>query len=302
MTTTTTTASRLPDTAPFDLAHASARARLALIDSRAVSERYRLRSGTFVHWRRFGSGAPLVLIHGGHGNWTHWLRNVEVLATGRAVWVPDLPSYGDSGALAPEAGFDALVDATLESLDGLVGHATPVDMVGFSFGALVASTLAGRRPGGKLALVASAGHGGPRRCHPALRNWKKATSEAVRRELFAFNLKAFMFHDPDAVDALAVAAYEEACLKTRFRSKEISRTGGLAGRLRASGARPLLVWGTHDVTAADSARFSTVLREAGVPHVFRQIADAGHWVQFEKADEVNALLLEWLTGPTMPQP
>lgn len=32
--------------------------------------------GRQVRWRRWGSGPALVLLHGGHGNWMHWVRNV----------------------------------------------------------------------------------------------------------------------------------------------------------------------------------------------------------------------------------
>ncbi|MCD6078130.1 MAG: alpha/beta hydrolase fold protein, partial [Ramlibacter sp.] len=50
-----------------------------------------------VVWHAWGAGAPLVLLHGGSGSWTHWIRNVEALAVaGRRVLVPDLPGFGDS--------------------------------------------------------------------------------------------------------------------------------------------------------------------------------------------------------------
>jgi pimeloyl-ACP methyl ester carboxylesterase len=268
-------------------------AALAAIEAHAEQRPCRLRSGAILHWRRFGKGDPLVLVHGGHGNWGHWVRNVEALASIRTVWMPDLPGYGDSDALEPGAGFDALVTATLESLDMLVGAATRIDLAGFSFGGMVASTLAGRRPARKLAVVGSAGHGGPRRPHPALLNWKKTTSAAERHRFFEFNLKTFMFHDPQAADALALTVYEQACSKARFRSKGIFQAGALENALVRSGIAPLLLWGSDDVTAAQPDSFSKALDARGISHVFDTIAGAGHWAQYEKADEVNTRLLEW---------
>jgi 2-hydroxy-6-oxonona-2,4-dienedioate hydrolase len=268
-------------------------AELAAIEAHAGQQPYRLRSGAIVHWRRFGNGDPLVLLHGGHGNWGHWIRNIEALASIRTVWMPDLPGYGDSDDLEPGAGFDRLVSATLESLDGLVGGATPVDLAGFSFGGMVASALACKRPMGKLALVGSAGHGGPRRPHPALLNWKKTTSAAERSRFFEFNLKAFMLHDPQVADALALTVYERACSKARFRSKGIFQAGALETLLHQSGIAPLLLWGSDDVTAAQPDSFSKALDARGISHLFATIAGAGHWAQYEKADEVNSRLREW---------
>ena len=31
-------------------------------------------------WHEWGSGDPLVLLHGGSGAWNHWLQNIEVLS------------------------------------------------------------------------------------------------------------------------------------------------------------------------------------------------------------------------------
>ena len=268
-------------------------AEMAAIEAQATQHPYRLRSGAIVHWRRFGKGEPLVLVHGGHGNWGHWIRNIEALASIRTVWTPDLPGYGDSDNLERGAGFERLVAATLESLDGLVGAATAVDLAGFSFGGMVASTLACKRPTGKLALVGSAGHGGPRRPHPALLNWKKITSAAERRRAFEFNLKAFMLHDPRTADALTLTVYEQACSKARFRSKGIFPPGALENALGQSGIAPLLLWGSHDVTAAQPDSFSKALEARGISHISATVANAGHWAQNEKPDEVNSRLLEW---------
>ena len=37
-------------------------------------------AGTLV-WRIWGSGPPLVLLHGGTGSWMHWVRNIEDLSS-----------------------------------------------------------------------------------------------------------------------------------------------------------------------------------------------------------------------------
>lgn len=65
--------------------------------------------GRRVCWRGFGAGRPVVLLHGGHGNWLHWVRNIEALAAHHAVWVPDLPGYGDSDDPVPGGGLPSLV-------------------------------------------------------------------------------------------------------------------------------------------------------------------------------------------------
>jgi 2-hydroxy-6-oxonona-2,4-dienedioate hydrolase len=93
-----------------------------------------------VVWHRWGprGGKPVLLLHGGSGSWTHWVRNIGPLTrAGHAVWVPDLPGFGDSAA--PPDGHDAdALPAWLEhGLSALIGP-QPVDLVGFSLGGLVA--------------------------------------------------------------------------------------------------------------------------------------------------------------------
>jgi pimeloyl-ACP methyl ester carboxylesterase len=193
------------------------------------------------------------------------------------------------------ADFEAFLAATLESLDGLIGASTEIDLGGFSFGGVVASTLACRRPVGKLALVGSAGHGGKRRQQRELLNWKKVEAEDARRALFDANLKSFMLHDPGNADSLALTVYEDACLRTRFRSKEVSLASTLEPLLKTADVDPLLLWGAHDVTAADPQAFSDQLHAQGVRHRFGLVADAGHWAQFEAADEVNRRVIAYLS-------
>ena len=92
-----------------------------------------------------GNTTPLVLLHGGSGSWTHWVRNVQHLAQTRSVWALDLPGCGDS-ALPPQVSdADSLAPFVGEVLDrAFQGQA--VDLLGFSFGGLTAGLLAAEQP------------------------------------------------------------------------------------------------------------------------------------------------------------
>ena len=273
----------------------------ALIDSlsaRARTERVAWAGGQ-VCWRGFGSGSPVVLVHGGHGSWLHWVRNIEALAAEHTVWAVNLPGFGDSDPPEGE-GLAALLAPTLSTLDTLIGPGTPVQLVGFSFGGLVAAHLAAQRPQvRRLALLGTGGHQGPRRPKGELVNWKpawRAGNAAAVEHAMRHNLAMHMLSVAAAdIDPLALRVHTEACVRTRFRSKEISRAGGLAGVLAAYAGPTLLAWGEHDVTAEPAAVASALASPLPDAHT-RLVADAGHWVQYERADAINPLLLGWLRG------
>ncbi|MFI5446279.1 alpha/beta fold hydrolase [Polaromonas sp. UC242_47] len=269
-----------------------ARALIARLEARA--QRHSLEfEGRHICWRRFGEGPPLVLVHGGHGSWLHWVRNIETLAQRFTVWVPDLPGYGDSDD-AGSAGLQNLLDATLASLDTLVGANTLIDLVGFSFGGLVAAHMAAQRQMiRRLALLGPGGHAGQRRPRGKLMNWQKAADEAALAACMRHNLAMHMVHDPAQIDALAMRVHTDSCRRALFRSKNISQAGGLSAALDQQGSELLLAWGEHDVTAEPGVVAQTLT--AGYPRRQAHIVQgAGHWVQYEQADEINRMLLGWL--------
>lgn len=261
------------------------------LSTKVVSHR-----GRKVCWQMAGDGPPLVLLHGGHGSWQHWSRNMDALTSRFTVWAPDLPGYGDSDVPA-EPTLPALVDLLQGTLDQLLGAAKPVALAGFSFGGLVAATLAAQRPQvSSLALLGPGGHGGPRRPAGELLPWRAAYEARDGRELdrlMRHNLAMHMLHDPDSIDAEAVRIHTAACVATRFYSKAISHSGGLAVALQSFTGPLLLAWGEHDVTAVpEQAAFALSQgRESCETHI---VPGAGHWVQFERPQAVNALLLAWL--------
>lgn len=104
-------------------------------------------------YRRGGSGIPLILIHGWRGTSNHWQEILASLADMREVHAFDLPGHGDTpprDALLTPEGLAAL---TLEYADraGL----TEFDLVGHSFGAVVAVAVATRQPRRVRRLVLS---------------------------------------------------------------------------------------------------------------------------------------------------
>jgi pimeloyl-ACP methyl ester carboxylesterase len=289
---------------PTAATDADARRLIAQIDARSTHHDAE-HQGVRVRWRRFGpdnaAGPPLVLLHGGHGSWMHWLRNVDALSAGRALWVPDMPGFHDSGSpSAPAPGEDSLgplLAALGGTLDALLGAGTPVDLGGFSFGGFTAARLAVRRGAvRRLALLGSGGHGTPRQATVEMIRWRSAKTPGEEAAALRHNLGALMLHDPAAIDALAYAGYEISCHGTRYRSKAASLAGNLPALLDALDMPQLLLWGEHDVTAVPRPLVAKLV--AG--HSLREgvvIDGAGHWVQYERADEVNAQLLRFFGAP-----
>ena len=289
-----------PTTHLFADDDADARRLIARIDALSTSHDA-VHEGVRVRWRRFGPARsdrpPLVLLHGGHGSWMHWLRNVEALSADRVLWLPDMPGFHDSDVPRANAEGDAPLDPLFEALggtlDALIGADTAIDLGGFSFGGLTAAKFAAKRGAvRKLALLGSGGHGTLRRMAVEMINWRAAPDRAAEVAALRHNLAALMLHDPAAIDALAFAIHDISCHGTRLRSKEISLAGGLQDALTTHHGPQLLMWGEFDVTA--DPRPLVAQLTAGHPQRRGVVIDgAGHWVQYERADETNRLLVDF---------
>lgn len=251
--------------------------------------------GCRIVWRRFGSGPDLVLLHGGHGSWLHWLRNIEALSSSRTLWLPDMPGFGDSDAISNE-GSDAerlqrFVDAVIVSMQLVRTCPQPVDMVAFSFGALVAAPMASRGLVRRLALLGPVGHGGrkPPRA-PLVAGWNQK-GPAERDAALRHNLTTLML-DPSNLDELAMALYERQCKAARFKVKTLVRTTALWEMLSGFTGPLMVVWGEHDVTGVP-AEVGPDIEARRANTTWQVIKDSGHWVQYERAHAVSALLASW---------
>src|ERR1044071_795728 len=98
--------------------------------------------GGTMAWRLWGSGPPLVLLHGGYGSWMHWIRNVLPLSRQFRVIAPDLPGLGDS-ATAPEPWTaDGLAAIVVAGLREIVPEGEELRLAGFSFGGVIGGSVA----------------------------------------------------------------------------------------------------------------------------------------------------------------
>ena len=106
-----------------------------------------------------GTGAPLVLLHGGTGDISEWGASVGYFARQYRVLVYNRRGYGNSTPRLdfPPTYHDADVADLLKFLDAL-GLNDPVRLCGFSDGATIALMFAARFPGRVAALVLVAGH------------------------------------------------------------------------------------------------------------------------------------------------
>ncbi len=250
-------------------------------------------------WHRWGpaGGAPVVLLHGGSGSWTHWLRNIDALAAaGHAVLVPDMPGFGDSAV--PPDGQDAdVLPGWLEAgLQQLIGTA-PVALVGFSFGALVAGLWAQAHPTrvARLVLVGSPALSAERLPPLDLRRWHSLPPGAGRLAAHRHNLLQLMLAQAASATPLAVALHAANVERDRLRQRRLMLTDALA-RLLPQLACPVHgIWGALDVLY--SSRLALVGQVLATAPQFQRLVllpDAGHWVAFEAAEPFNAALAQAL--------
>jgi pimeloyl-ACP methyl ester carboxylesterase len=253
-------------------------------------------------WHRWGpaGGAPVVLLHGGSGSWTHWLRNIEPLAhAGHAVWVPDLPGFGESAT--PPDGHDAdVLPGWLErGLESLVGSA-PLDVVGFSFGGLVAGRWAQAVPArvARLVLVGSPGLSAELLPPLDLQRWDLLPAGPASLAAHRHNLLQLMLAHESSATELAVALHAHNVERDRLRKRRLMLTDALVPVLVALRCPLHGIWGAQDVLY--SHRLPLIHRVLSSAPGFRSmelLPDAGHWVQFEATDAFNAALARSLQDP-----
>jgi pimeloyl-ACP methyl ester carboxylesterase len=253
--------------------------------------------GTMV-WRAWGSGPPLVLLHGGYGSWMHWIRNVLPLSRRFRVIAPDLPGLGES-ATPPEpwsaAGLAAIIGA---GLDIVLPQGAAPHLAGFSFGGVIGGSVAAQF-GDRLRSFTVVGSNGLglTRSPTDLRRVPPNADETQEFATHRYNLNQLMIADPAKIDELALYLQKTNHARARMRSRRFSRSGALVEALPRVTARLDGIWGERDATAYPHVEErARILRGFQPTARFAVVPGAGHWVQYEAADRFNALLAEFAAG------
>jgi len=251
-------------------------------------------------WHLWGAGPPLVLLHGGSGSWTHWIRNIEGLSRHFRLLVADMPGLGESDD-PPEpfntrdfpASVDRLASGILSGIDEILGVGTAFHLAGFSFGSINGAYLAASA-GARVrtfTLVGSAAFGWPwDGLSGTFKSMTDDMDDAQCLDVQRHNLSLTMLAGPvdDAVSRLQL----ENVRRARVRSHGVAATDTLVRALPRVVAPINGIWGRADVFAQPNLdRIGDLLRDCDPDAIYEIIDHAGHWVMYEQPDTFNACLI-----------
>jgi pimeloyl-ACP methyl ester carboxylesterase len=248
-------------------------------------------------WHVWGDGPPLVLFHGAHGSWTHWIRNIDTLAAQRTVYAADLPGLGDSASPPRPDDIISIAEASAAGLRELLGAQAPVDVAGFSFGGVVGANLSILAPElvRRLILIDTGGLGAPHQ-PPRLGPVRGLEGEALR-QAHRSNLAGLMLHDIEAADDLALFLQAMNVPKARIKPGPMVLPDRLVHVLHRVPAQIDIVWGEFDWPHPNPEDQLAVLRRFQPQAELRVVPNAGHWSLYENAPAANAALLDLLARP-----
>ena len=251
-------------------------------------------------WHEWGQesldqgASTLVLLHGGSGSWTHWIRNVAPLvADGFHVLAVDLPGFGDSAL--PENGGD--VDALIEPLHAawqMLRASDHVSFLGFSFGGMTAALWLAAYPqdATNLILVGSPGLGIKSPHRVPLKGWRHLPTQALQLEAHRHNLLALMLHDENKLDELAMTVHRLNVARDRMPRRRLSGTPIVADALPLIGCPVHVIYGEWDALYHGCMTDVENLVKNITPQLasWQLVAGSGHWVQFEAPEAFQLAL------------
>lgn len=258
-----------------------------------------------------GDGPPVLLLHGGGpgaSGVSNYQRNIGELAKEYRVIVPDLPGYGRSTKGVDGADpFGHLADAIRGLLDEL--GLDKAHLVGNSYGGACALRLALDTPDrvDRMVLMGPGGIGTTRALPTpglnSLLNYYSGDGPS-RLKLEKFIRTYLVFNAADVPDGVIDARYRDSIDPEVVAAPPLRRPKSLRDVWKMDFTRDallsrlpvptLVLWGAADKVNRPSG--GRMLAERMPNCDLYEVANTGHWVQFERAELFNRLCADFLAG------
>lgn len=274
-----------------------------------VAERYYRVGGIRTRVLEAGAGEPLILLHGTGGHAETYARNIVPLAKHFRVLAIDMVGHGYTDRPDGDYTMDTFADHVVGLIDAI--GADRAFLSGESLGGGVACWAALKYPDRVRALSLNTGI----LARPDAAGLKQLDDIQARTERLAGELSAdtvrrrleWLVHDPAAITdelvALRLKVYSQPgmaqtmikVMRTvlRMNRDAFGDTDYYAHTLANLTCPVLVVWTDHNPGKSYQAVRPAI--EAIPDREFHLVTGAGHWPQFERADQVNALMIDFLT-------
>ncbi|MBL6752371.1 MAG: alpha/beta fold hydrolase [Nevskia sp.] len=238
-----------------------------------------------------GDGAPLVYLHGLLGQ--EWGGFLDALAARRRVYAPAHAGSDEPDELRD---LDSIHDLLLyyDDLFEKLGLAQ-IDLVGHSFGGMVAAEIAATYPGRvrKLVLIDPLGlwrDDAPVQDYLLVPNERRAA--LLLGDPARADVRAHLALPADPAEQVAALLHRISALASVSHFIWPVPERGLARRLHRVKAPTLIIWGEQDqlVPSLYAQEFAAKIAGATV----ETIAGAGHTPQFDQPERVAASVLKFL--------
>jgi 4,5:9,10-diseco-3-hydroxy-5,9,17-trioxoandrosta-1(10),2-diene-4-oate hydrolase len=274
-----------------------------------MTERTMRVNGKEIFVAETGTGAPVVLLHGGGpgaSGVSNYSRNIAALAQHFRVVVPDMPGYGRSAKGVERSDpFGYLADHIRGVLDEL--GINRAHLVGNSYGGSCALRLALDTPQrvDRLVLMGPGGVGTTRGLPTAGLKSLLAYygGEGPNLEKLSTFIRSYLVFDGDAVpDELIESRYAASIDPEVLADPPLQRPPDLRTlwrmdltrdrRLGGLSIPTLVIWGRDDKVNKPSGAAMLAKRMPNADVLIT--ANTGHWVQWERAELFNAVATAFL--------
>ena len=233
--------------------------------------------GAHIHYRVYGRGAPVLLLHGGLSHRLVWFSQVPWLVnSGRQVILLDSRGHGESELGKIDLSYRLFANDVLLVLDRLGVRTT--DIIGWSDGANTALMVARLWPRRVEKIVAISGNYDPSGIKPEARKDHRILLSGLRYWLYRWWTGA-----GDSFSEL------EKKIKQLWQNGPIMHSDDL----RAINSHVLVIIGEHDLISLEHARQMAELLPDGKLEI---IPGGGHVTPVTNASQVDSLIRDFLPG------